>query len=149
MSMILPISLTIAAAAALLHVWLASRVSQLRRHHKISVGDEGNPALLRRMRAHANFGESTPLFLILLALIEHAAGSQLWLWGAAILFILARILHAFGMDRPGANRLRVAGMGLSVLVLVGLAGFALYLSYTDSAQQRRSIEIPQAARAAR
>jgi uncharacterized membrane protein YecN with MAPEG domain len=149
MSMILPISLTIAAAAALLHVWLASRVSQLRRQHRISVGDDGNPALLRRMRAHANFGESTPLFLILLALIEHAAGSQLWLWGAAILFILARILHAFGMDRQGANRLRAAGMGLSVLVLVVLAGFALYLSYTDRAQQRRSVEIPQAARAAR
>ena len=139
--MILPISLTFAAAAALLHVWLAMRVSQLRRIHKIPVGDEGNPALLRRMRAHANFGESTPLFLILLALIEHAAGSDLWLWAAAILFILARILHAFGMDRPSPSPLRIAGMGLATLVLLGLAGFALYLSYSDTSH-RRAIEAP-------
>ncbi len=147
--MILPISLTIAAAAALLHIWLAARVSQLRNRYKISVGDGDNPALLRRMRAHANFGESTPLFLILLALIEHARGSELWLWGAAILFIVARILHAFGMDRASLRMLRMIGMMGSTLILVGLAGFALYISYTDSARQRPTIEIPQGARAAR
>jgi hypothetical protein len=147
--MILPISLTIAAAAVLLHIWLAMRVGQLRTRLKISVGDDGNPALLRRMRAHSNFIESTPLFLILLVLVEHGAGSSLWLWGAAILFILARILHAFGMDRQSPSPLRMAGMLLTVLVLVGLAGFALYLSYTDTSHQRRAIEIPQATRAER
>ena len=140
--MILPIALTIAAAAALLHIWLAARVSQLRRRHHVSIGDGGNVALATRMRAHANFAESMPIFLILLALIELAVGSDLWLWAAAILFILGRLLHAFGMDRPAPNALRMIGMGLTALVILGLAGAAIFLSYTESSN-RRAIEAPQ------
>lgn len=147
--MILPISLTIAAAATLLHIWLAWRVTQLRGRFKIPLGDDGNPAMVRRMRAHANFGESTPLFLILVALIEHAAGSTLWLWAAAFAFVVARILHALGMDRPSPSPLRMVGMSLSTIVLAVLAGFALFLSYGDASQQRRAIEIPQTTSASR
>ena len=64
-------------------------------------------------------------------LVELAVGKSLWLWGAAIVFVLARIAHAFGMDRPGANILRVAGIALSWLVLLGLGAFAIYLAYTS------------------
>ena len=144
--MILPITLTIAAAAALLHMWLATRVSRLRLRHGISVGDGGNPALARRMRAHANFAESTPIFLILLGLIEHGIGSALWLWAAAILFVLARILHAFGMDQPPPARLRMIGIVATMLVLAGLAGYAVFLSYSDGSS-RRPIEAPAMHRA--
>ena len=125
----LPITLTIAGAAAILHIWLSLRVSRLRRPLKIGVGDGGNEVLARRMRAHANFAENVPLMLILLGLVEVATGGNLWLWGAAILFILARIAHAFGMDRPGANLLRVAGIGISWTVLLGLGIYAILLAY--------------------
>ena len=81
-AMILPITLTIAGAAAILHVWLSLRVSRLRRPLKIGVGDGGNEVLLRRMRAHGNFAENMPIFLILLGLLELATGGDLWLWGA-------------------------------------------------------------------
>ena len=128
-SMIMPISLTIAGAAAILHVWLSLRVSRLRRPLKVGVGDGGNEILLRRMRAHGNFAENVPLFLILLVLLEFATGGDLWLWGAAILFILARIAHAFGMDRPGANLLRVGGISVSWIVLLGLGIYAILLAY--------------------
>lgn len=128
---ILPITLTIAGAAALLHVWLSLRVSRLRRPLKIGVGDGGNEVLLRRMRAHGNFAENMPLFLVLLGVVEMAVGKSLWLWAAGIVFVLARISHAFGMDRPGANILRVAGITLTWLVLLGLGGFAIYLAYTS------------------
>ena len=127
--MIMPISLTIAGAAAILHVWLSLRVSRLRRPLKVGVGDGGNEVLLRRMRAHGNFAENMPLFLILLALLELATGGDLWLWGAAILFILARIAHVFGMDRPGANPMRVGGITISWIVLLGLGIYAIVLSY--------------------
>ncbi len=137
--MILPITLTIAAAAALLHIWLSVRVSSLRRLHRVSIGDDGNMAVRTRMRAHGNYAENTPLFLILLGLIELAIGSAVWLWGAAILFVLARLLHAFGMDRQGANPLRVAGIALSWLVLLGLAGYAIYLSYGDTSANRMQL----------
>ena len=128
---ILPITLTVAGAAAILHVWLSLRVSRLRRPLKIGVGDGGNEVLLRRMRAHGNFAENVPLMLILLGFVELATGGNLYLWAAAILFILARIAHAFGMDRPGGNMLRVGGIGISWLVLLGLGAFAIYLAYTS------------------
>jgi uncharacterized membrane protein YecN with MAPEG domain len=131
--MILPITLTIAAAAAILLIWLAARVSRLRRPLKIGLGDGGNEMLLRRIRAHANYAENMPIFLVLLGLLELAGGDRWILWGASIAFILARLAHAFGMDGPSRLRLRVAGMLVSTLVIVGLAGWALSFAYRESA----------------
>ena len=126
--MVLPITLTIAAAAALLNIWLGWRVSRLRLRHKVSIGDEGNIQVAARMRAHANFTEYTPFFLILLALIELARGSETWLWAGAILYVLDRIAHAFGMDRRGTNFFRVGGVIVSWAVLIGMAGYAIFLA---------------------
>ena len=85
--------------------------------------------LLRRIRAHGNFAENVPLFLILLGLLEFATGGNLWLWGASILFILARLLHVFGMDRPGANWMRVTGVTISWAALLALGLYAILLAY--------------------
>ena len=129
MTMVLPITLTFAGAAAILHIWLASRVSRMRVVHKVSIGDGGAEPLVRRMRAHANYGENMPIVLILIGLIELAGGDARILWAAGILFILARILHAFGMDQPSPSRLRMIGMIGTTLVLIGLAGWALSFAY--------------------
>jgi uncharacterized protein len=117
----LPITLTIAGAAALLNIWLGLRVSALRRQFRVSVET--------RMRAHANFTEYTPFFLILLGLIELAKGSPSWLWLVAILFILGRLLHPFGMDRPAPNALRMIGTILTWGTMIGLAAYAITLPY--------------------
>ena len=130
----LPISLTIAGAAALINVWLGTRVSQVRLSDKVSVGDGGNPRVACRMRAHANFVEYTPFFLILLALVELARGPAMWLWGVAILYVLARLAHPFGMDRPAPNKIRVGAMVVTWLVLIGLALYALSIPYLDRAR---------------
>lgn len=137
--MILPITLTLAGAAALLHIWLSSRVVRLRRGLKIGLGDGGNEAVLRRMRAHANYAENMPIFLILLALLELAGGDKRILWGAGIAFILARILHAFGMD--GSLRLRMIGMVLSTAAILGLAGWALSYAYRTPAPAHEEIRM--------
>lgn len=129
--MILPITLTIAGAAALIAIWLSIRVSQMRRRHKVSIGDGGNEIVRTRMRAHANFVETTPLFLILLALVELAKGSAMWLWLVAILFILGRLAHPFGLERPGANAIRAASMIVTWLVLLGLAAYAIAIPYME------------------
>lgn len=131
--MILPITLTIAGAATLLNIWIARRVGQARMTHKISIGDGGNEALTARMRAQANFVEYTPFFLILLGLIELAVGSRTWLWAVAVLYILGRIAHAFGMDRPQPDKLRLRMIGIVVtfLVLLGLALYAIVLPYLE------------------
>ena len=128
--MLLPITLTIAGAATLLNLWLSYRTSRLRMAHKVLIGDGGNPALLARMRAQANFVEYAPFFLILLGLIEYAQGPRTWLWAVAIAFVVARIAHAFGMDRPAPNPLRIGGILVTFLALLGLAIYAIVLSYT-------------------
>lgn len=129
--MLLPVTLTIAGASALIHLWLSVRVSQQRRLHKVSVGDGGNPAVLARMRAHGNFAESAPLFLILLALTEMAVGASTWLWAAGLLFVIARLVHPFGMDRPGANPARLIGILFSWLLILSLGLYSLYLVSTN------------------
>ena len=129
--MILPITLTITGAAALLNIWLGRRVAQMRVMHKVSIGDGGNEALIARMRAQANFIEYTLFVLILIGLIELAVGSRLWLWAVGVVYILARIAHAFGMDRPRPDplRLRMIGMITTAIILIGLALYAIALPY--------------------
>ena len=57
MATLLPITLTTAAGLALLSAWLGSRVVQVRRRHKVALGDGSIPEVLARMRAQANFNE--------------------------------------------------------------------------------------------
>jgi uncharacterized membrane protein YecN with MAPEG domain len=133
--MILPITLTIAGAAALLNIWLARRVGQMRLTHKVSIGDGGNEALIARMRAQANFIEYTPFVLILIGLIELAEGSRVWLWIVGVVYILGRIAHGFGMDRPRTDplKLRTVGIVTTALILFGLALYAIVLPYIHRA----------------
>ena len=134
--MVLPITLTIAGAAALLNLWLGLRVSLLRRKRQVSIGDGGDKAIAARMRAHANYVEYTPFFLILLALVELAHGPEQWLWLVAILFVLGRLAHPFGMDRPGANALRIVGILITWAVLLGLAAYAIVIPYGERGQEQ-------------
>ena len=123
--MILPITLTIAGAAALINIWLGWRVGQRRISEKVSIGDGGNERLTARMRAHANFTEYTPFVLILIGLIEFAEGTTIWLWAVGAIYLLARIAHAFGMDRAPGNPLRMAGILVTMLTLAGLGLYAV------------------------
>lgn len=142
---VLTITLTIAGAAALLNLWLGMRVSQLRIRDKVAIGDGGNARIAARMRAHANFVEYVPTFLILLGLVELARGTQTWLWAVGILFVLGRLIHPFGMDRPAPNLLRMGGTAITWLTLAGLAIYALSIPYTEP----RIIDTIAAAPAAR
>lgn len=124
---IFPISLTIAAGAALINAWLMMRVGKVRTKEKVSIGDGGNEFLTRRMRAHSNFVESAPFVLILIALLEMAIGSSTWLWAAGFIYLLGRVAHAFGMD--GADKARMVGAVVTLLSLLGLAIAALITVY--------------------
>lgn len=129
---ILPISLTIAAGAALLNLWLSVRVGRVRTKEKVFIGDGGNDALTRRMRAHSNFVENTAFVLILLALVELALGWSVWLWAVGALYLVGRILHALGMDGTMTWG-RMAGTIITMLTQLGLAGLALFTVYATPA----------------
>ena len=127
--MILPLSLTFAAVCAILNIWLSSRVGRVRMSEKILHGDGGNPLVLKRMRAHANFTEYAPFVLILFVLVELAFGPQLWLWGIVMLYTLGRLAHAFGMEGDIPTKARMAGIAINHIVLLVLAGASLYAAY--------------------
>lgn len=138
--MLLPITLTLAAACALLNLWIAIRCAGIRIKGKLLHGDAGNSLLARRMRAHANFTEYTPITLILFALVEMAAGASLWLWIAAIVYIVARIGHVFGMDADAPTVWRAGGTMLTWGVMVALGVAALAIAYTGT----RAMPVPPA-----
>lgn len=128
--MFLPITLTIAAAAALLNLWLSIRVGRVRIAEKISVGDGGSENLIRRMRAQGNFLENTGFALVLIAAIELAVGSSTVLWLTGLVYIIGRVAHAFGMDGGKWAMGRSIGTSTTMAILLGLAVYALYLVYT-------------------
>nr|WP_294811958.1 MAPEG family protein [uncultured Sphingomonas sp.] len=125
MTLFLPVTLTAAGAAALLNFWLGVRISRIRVSNRILHGEGPNGELTTRMRAHLNFTEYAPITLILIALIELATGPTIWLWGLAAAFLLGRALHAVGM--VARLWMRQAGMLLTFLPMLALAGYAIYL----------------------
>lgn len=118
---LLPVTLAAAGAAAILNIWLMLRVGAVRTAEKIYIGDEDNENLIRRMRAHANFTESAPFVLVLIAAIEIAGKGGEWLTYVAGLFIIGRVLHAFGMDGGALKVGRMIGTIITMLTLLGLA----------------------------
>jgi uncharacterized protein len=126
--MILQTTLSLAAAAAIINIWLAMRCGRLRASEKILHGDGGNAALLRRMRAQSNFIEYTPIALILIAAIELSAKGGTWLAVVGAVYMAGRVLHAFGMDSPEASKLRMIGILSTFLVLIGLAIIAVLIA---------------------
>ncbi len=109
---------------------LMLRVGQKRISEKVSLGDGGNTSLLARVRAHANFTETTPFALIgLFSLAMLSAPSvMLHIFGAG--FTFGRIAHAHGMAGLGANgKGRTIGAVLSLLTFLGMAICLLYLTF--------------------
>lgn len=137
--MILPITMTIAGAAAILNAWLGVRCSLRRRGAGISLGDGGDAIMAARMRAHANFIEYTPIILILIGLIELAEGSSVLLWVVGVAYILARVLHAIGMEGP--LQLRVLGIIVTFATLIGLGLWAAAIPFTSTGKVPDSVQM--------
>lgn len=120
MGITLPVTLASAAAAGILAIWLMIRVGQVRRAFQVSIGDGGEEAVTRRMRAHANYVESAPFVLVLIAAIELAAAGGGWLQWVAIAYFIGRILHALGMEGGSLQIGRMIGTIVTLLTLLGL-----------------------------
>lgn len=127
--MMLPVTLSTFAAAAILAMWLGMRVGRVRMREAVAHGDGGVPLLTRRMRAQLNNVEYTPFVLLLIGAIELAGRGGGWLAWIAGAYMAVRVLHAFGMDRDDAtNWMRAAGIGGTMLALLGLAIYAALIA---------------------
>ena len=116
-----------AGLLAVLFVGLSFRVIGVRRSARVALGDQGNIALQRRIRAHANFAEYVPLAVVLMGLAEGLAAPAILLHGLGAGLIAGRLLHAFGISREHEKLwMRVGGMVLTFAVI--LAGALACLS---------------------
>lgn len=118
----LPITSIFAALLTFLFIYLCAQVILYRRSKLVSLGDQGDPALLKLMRAQGNFVEYTPLGLILLGLAEIQGAPALLLVILGLMLLAGRGLHAIAfVSEKMIMRFRVLGMLLTFLMLAATA----------------------------
>ena len=130
--MAFPITSFVASLLALSYVVLSIRVIQARRAGSVSLGDGGNPVLMRRIRAHANFAEYVPIGLILIFVSEANVFNHFWLGSLALLFAFGRILHGYGMaftEKCMFCRVGGTAITLGVLVVLGVWNIVVIASF--------------------
>jgi uncharacterized membrane protein YecN with MAPEG domain len=119
---LIPVTATYASLLAILVVIEILVVVKLRTSLKVGMGDGGNRDLQRAIRVHGNAIETIPLVLILLAAYELNHGGAAVLHIAGAVFLLSRVLHAWGLySSGGASPGRLAGMVGSVTAVLVLA----------------------------
>ena len=114
-----------AGLLAIVVMVLAAHIGVLRSRTGISILDGGNVELAERIRRHANFTESVPLPLILMAAIETGGASAALLHGLGSALLVCRIAHPIGLRsdniRHPLRALGAVGTQLVTLVATGAA----------------------------
>jgi len=121
----LPITALLTGLLCAILVALSALVSVGRVRTGATVGDGGDEALRRRIRAQGNFIEYTPMGLLALALVEYRQAPTLTVMGLGVALVLGRLLHAGGM-LGGSRPLRASGMVLTFASLLGSAGYLVF-----------------------
>ena len=123
------ISLLFAGILGLILLFISRATIMARRKYKVSLGyGEKKDPLFNFVSAHANFCAYTPLFLILLFLLENAQSfSNSFLMLTASCFTLGRIMHFFALTKmelmtPPNFKFRIFGM---ILTLASIAVFSI------------------------
>ena len=115
----MPIVSLYAALLALFFVALSARTVLLRRRLGIAIGDAGNAAMLRAMRAQANCAEYVPLGLLLIYLVEQSGADARFVHTLGLCLLIGRVVHAFGVSRVKERyAYRVIGMVLTFTPLI-------------------------------
>ncbi len=115
------------AILALLVTALAINVTAHRARLGVQIGDGGKPQMERMIRLHGNAVEYVPLGVLLMALYELNGGSHPALHVVGIAFIVARLLHVWGMwGTVDANVGRITGPTLTWLASAAIAALNLW-----------------------
>lgn len=119
-----------AGLCGILIIALAFRVVQFRRTGKVGIGSGGDRSNQIRVRAHANAIEYIPIALILMLIAELGGLSAFWLHIFGGVFVLARLVHAFGFTASGGGYHpgRLWGTVLSWVVILVLAAIDIGLA---------------------
>ena len=120
-----------AALLTLMFIALSVRVVRKRRAGGISIGDNDDKDMHKRIRVHANFVEYAPLGIVLLLLAELQGTPAVALHALGLALFVGRVCHACGLGAtPQKIPFRISGMVLTFLMLLltalGLLGHALF-----------------------
>jgi len=85
-----------AGILAIVFFTLSLRVIAVR--GRVSLGDGGDPVVLRRMRGHANFAEYVPLILLMMGFLEFNQVPAALLHGMGLTLVAARLLHGYALS---------------------------------------------------
>jgi uncharacterized membrane protein YecN with MAPEG domain len=114
--------------AGLLALWflvLGVRVIRGRRAGP-SLGDGGDPRMLRLIRGHANFAEYVPLIVVMMGLLELGHTSIYVLHALGIALLAGRLLHGYAFSFTDHFKFgRFWGAALTFLVLGVCAGLCI------------------------
>ena len=125
-----PITAFYAGLLGILFFYLSVLVIQGRRNKKISLGDGGDKHFQQIIRAHGNFGEYTPICLILLFIAEVNGSNGVLLHCAGTALLTGRFIHAFGLRRhAGVSWQRFVGMCATFAALLTLAVLNILILY--------------------
>ena len=91
------ISTIFTSVCLILYLLLSVNAAMTRRRSGLAIGEKDNENLARAVRAHGNFSEYTPLFLISFVLLESVQASSDYLILVGLFFLLGRIFHAYSM----------------------------------------------------
>ena len=118
-----------AGLLALFYVYLTLRVVNQRTENRVSIGAGKSRLLERAMRVHANFSEYTPIILLLIAFAELLGTPSLGIHALALIFIVGRLMHAYGLGQEPDNfKFRSWGMYLTAGVIICAAITCIVLS---------------------
>jgi uncharacterized membrane protein YecN with MAPEG domain len=119
------ITLLITGCLIIMQLVLTAIVIRDRRRSKVHIDSDGALVLERAIRAHANFTEVTPIFLISLLILELVDSYLWWVSILGVAFILGRILHATSLLGEAALTetypRRMLGMLLTLIPLMASA----------------------------
>jgi hypothetical protein len=125
----MPVSVTAlyAGILAIFVIALAINVTVHRARLRVSLGDGGNPVMLRMIRLHANAAEYVPLAIGLMLAYELNGGSHTALHIVGIVLIVARILQSWNMWVTEVAQFgRISGQTLTWLSIAALAVLNLW-----------------------
>lgn len=117
------------AILALIMVVLAYQTSARRKSAKINLGTGNDDIMERRSRAFGNFTEFTPMFILLMAMIEIQGYGTNYVHILGMVTVFSRIFHALGMTNSiTIINGRFVGAILAYVSLLVAGGFVLYHS---------------------
>lgn len=123
------ITALLAVVLSLYMLKLIIDIVKIRRSEKVELETGECDALTRAVRAHGNLVETSPMFLIMLGLLELGGGHPITIAILAIIFLVSRIMHPIGLSgKKGTFKYRTRGMVLTLTAYILTAAYLVVVA---------------------